>query len=400
MYFRIFNNFKSILLIYLSLICILSFVFLHNSYLLETNNSMAEWVINYQGGFGRRGLAGELFLKIADITNLNLKTVILYFLFLIISIYHYLLFTFIKNIKFNLYFISIILSPLFVIFPIAELEALGRKDILIPISFLIFVFIYQNFSFKILFFSLFLIYSILLLTHEVSIFYLPFFYFILFFKLKNVNFKNFIFILIITLYFLLIIYLLINFTHTKLSIEKMCNILNLNYNTNCGLGAFVLDRTLKDNISELGSLTFFDILRAIWIFIIGSIGLLILFFYTSKAHIFQSKVLKKIKLKHIFMLVFLPTLVPFFIAVDWGRWFNLSYTMTILFYFFCYKSHIIKIDEFKNPIFLSYIEKKNLWVCIFLFVFCLSWNPKAIYKDDTGSIPLYRAITKSIKYIF
>ena len=72
-----------------------SSIFLINSnYLLDTNNSIAEWVINYQGGFGRRGLIGELFLLISSITGIYLKNVILYFLIIIFTFYYLLIYYF------------------------------------------------------------------------------------------------------------------------------------------------------------------------------------------------------------------------------------------------------------------------------------------------------------------
>jgi hypothetical protein len=49
---------------------------------------MAEWVINYQGGFGRRGLLGELFLQISLLTEVGLKDIILYFLYLVFGVYY------------------------------------------------------------------------------------------------------------------------------------------------------------------------------------------------------------------------------------------------------------------------------------------------------------------------
>ena len=131
-------------------------------------------MINYQGGFGRRGFLGEIFLEVSSFTKINLKQTIFYFLVIFILTYHCLLFLFLKNLKFNIFFIIAVLSPLFVIFPIAEMEALGRKDILIPTLFLILSLLYQKLDINKLSTVLLFSYTILILTHEVSIFYLPF----------------------------------------------------------------------------------------------------------------------------------------------------------------------------------------------------------------------------------
>ena len=112
---KIYKNFRYYLLAYLFFITISSILLLKESYLLETNNSMAEWFINYQGGFGRRGFFGEIFLFISDVTGIYLKKVILIFLIFLIFFYHSLLFFYLKNIKFNFNIIIIIFSPLFFI---------------------------------------------------------------------------------------------------------------------------------------------------------------------------------------------------------------------------------------------------------------------------------------------
>ena len=394
---KIYNNFRFYLLGYLIFISLSSILFLKSNYMLDTNNSMAEWVINYKGGFGRRGLFGELFTYITDLTNIYLKDVVLYFLIIIILIYHSLLFFFLRNLKFNITFVLVILSPLFVIFPIAELEALGRKDILIPLLFLIFSILFDKLNFIYYIFFLIVSYTIILLTHEVSIFYLPFFYFLILYKAKNLSLFNFFLLITVSIYFLLIIYKLSKSIHTDIEIQEMCNILNNIYNTKCGLGAFVLNRSLSENISELFPLSILDIFRAFCIFALGFFGL-ILGMINNKTKYYFFKFSKKINIKHIFFIIFIPTMIPFFIAVDWGRWFNLSYSMSALFYFFCIKNNII-VFEYKNSFKkLNILFRKKYLTIIFLVLLCFSWNPKAIHLDDLGSIPIYRIIGKLIKY--
>ena len=98
--------------------------------------------------------------------------------------------------------------------------------------------------------------------------------------------------------------------------------------------------------------------------------------------------------------MFIPTLIPFAIAVDWGRWFNLSYTMLIFFYFFCLKNKIFNLNENNKMLYFfeKNIFKKKFSYIIIVTLLCFSWNPKAVYHEDVGSIPIYRIITKIIKY--
>ena len=396
MSYKIHKNFRYYLLAYLFFTTISSILLLKENYLLETNNSMAEWFINYQGGFGRRGFFGEIFLFISDVTGIYLKNVILIFLIFLIFFYHSLLFFYLKNIKFNFNLIIIIFSPLFFIFPVAELEALGRKDILILLMFLIISILFNRLNIYQLTTFLLISYTAIILSHEVSIFYLPFFYFFIVFKIKKINFFTIIILIFISIYFLSIIYLLIQVNYTGVNIEKMCDFLVNNYDTKCGLGAYVLDRSLKENISELGSINFYDILRGFWILFLGFIGVILIL--PNSYFAFKSGINQNILL--IFTLLFIPTLIPFFIAVDWGRWFNLSYSMIVLFYFFCLKNKIILINYKTYTNFLNLVFNNKFLLSIFFIIFCLSWNPKAIHSDDLGSVPIYRIVNKIMKSYF
>ena len=397
---KIYSNFRHYLLGYLIFITFLSFIILGSTFNLDTNNSVAEWIINYQGGFGRRGLAGELLLNFSLLSKIHLKKIILFFIYFVVSIYHIFLFNFLRKIKFNFYLILVVLSPLFVIFPISELEALGRKDILIPLFFLIFCMLYDKSDFVLLIFYLIVLYSFLIFTHEVSVFYLPFFYLLIIFKIRKFNILNILLLIIVSLYFLTILILFIKFNHSEFSIIKMCEVLKNKFDTKCGLGAYVLDRSLIDNIKELGGIKFIDIIRAIFIFLLGSIGLLILLFTTKKNIFSKNILLKSINFKYIFFFIFLCTLIPFFIAVDWGRWFNLSYTMCTLIFIFCLKNKIIILNKESKFTSFDFFEKKKIYLGIVLFIICFSWNPKAIYSDDIGSIPIYRSSAKVFKIIY
>ena len=73
--------------------------------------------------------------------------------------------------------------------------------------------------------------------------------------------------------------------------------------------------------------------------------------------------------------------------------------MITLFFIFCLKNKIITLNNKFNFIFLKFLEKRKRYIGIILFVLCFSWNPKAIYSDDIGSIPIYRASGKVFKIL-
>ena len=93
--------------------------------------SISEWLINYQGGFTRRGLGGEINIFLAKLFSISLRDAILSFQIFTHTSYLILLFIYLKDIKFEILQIFALFSPIFLLYPIAELEALGRKEIFI-----------------------------------------------------------------------------------------------------------------------------------------------------------------------------------------------------------------------------------------------------------------------------
>ena len=130
--------FFSFYLLFLLVFIIFFLAAVHNS---SVNNSMAEWVINYQGGFTRRGFLGEIIFQISQFFEIQLRKTFLLLQILIYLAYFYFIYVFFKKINYNYFFSIAIFSPLFFIFSLAELEALGRKDILMFLVFVVIIFI-------------------------------------------------------------------------------------------------------------------------------------------------------------------------------------------------------------------------------------------------------------------
>ena len=388
------NNFNKYFFVYLSFILLSSAFFITKTYKLDVNNSIAEWIINYQGGFGRRGFFGEVFSQISLISNFPIRKLILFFLYILFIFYYLMAFFYFKDLKKNYLFILSLFSPLVFVFPISELEALGRKDMLIPFLFLSFCFLFNKLNFYFLSLFLLILYSILLLTHEVSIFYLSFFYLLLFLKMNNFSLLKCLIIFFITAVFLLIIFLLSISIHSPENIKEMCNSIEINLNDKCGMGAYVLDRKLIDNINELGGLKFIDFIRGFSIVFFGNLAIFLCIYNSSKEKLFFN-----LEIKYILIFFYLLSFIPFGIAVDWGRWYYLSSTMLVFTYFFCIKNNFIIFND--SSVLIKKINKifsKKKFFFFILFILCFSWNPKAVYHDDIGSIPIYRVLGKIIKY--
>ena len=83
------DSYKKIFLSYLIFLILFIIFFLlavHNS---PVNNSMAEWVINYQGGFTRRGFLGELIFQLSQFFDFQLRKSFLALQILIYLAYFY-----------------------------------------------------------------------------------------------------------------------------------------------------------------------------------------------------------------------------------------------------------------------------------------------------------------------
>ena len=93
------NKFKNYFLLYLSLLLLFGIFFLYTKHTVQNDSTISEWIINYQGGFGKRGLIGEICFQIAQFFNIKLRFIIFFFQSIIYSVYIIMIFQYLKNIK-------------------------------------------------------------------------------------------------------------------------------------------------------------------------------------------------------------------------------------------------------------------------------------------------------------
>jgi len=394
------KEFKFYFGIYLAVLLVFIIFFLaavHNS---SVNNSMAEWVINYQGGFTRRGFIGEIVFQISQFFNFQLRKVFLGLQIILYLGYFFSLFFLFKKIKYNFIFTLAIFSPLFFIFSLAELEALGRKDILMffvfIVNFLIFI-RYKNKNYNYIYFII--TFPVVFLTHEIYIIYTV--YFLAFFVMIEKKF-NLLFI-IKFLSILLLIFILLNLITTnefsRENFDLLCKNLKDKSNETCGLAPYSMMINLEGYRAEV-AWKLPHVIRYVLIFLVGFLGLIISIFF-SKINKFETNFLiSKINLKLIFLILALPSILPFLTAVDSGRYSSMAYTFPCIFYFGLLRSNIIVFDYEKvNYLINNSFFKLKKYRIIFIFLFCFTWTPKAVYHEDLSSFPLYRTIDKVPNFI-
>ncbi len=388
------------IVIYLSILYFIALFHLYFKHSGGADSTISEWLINYQGGFTKRGIIGEVCFQIAKYFNLELRDLIYLFQISIIGIYYVLIYNFIKKITFNYLLILIIFSPIFLLYPLAELEVLGRKEIFIFIGFIIFLTLNSRKvgDKKDIYYVIFIL-PILILIWEPVIFYAPFFLtaFIIKYELNNL-FKIFKFIILFLPAILISFYIALNPINEENHLI-LSNSLKENFGEECYMSCALLlsKSTIKSQFTA--NFPLYNPVIFIRYFLVILIGFGPLFLLSK-----NSKIVNKIIFKNFFsnflillMLLISPIIILFAMGSDWGRWVNITYTFACLFFIHLYKNNFIKIN-------FNFFEKyklfknKNILILIFI-IFCFGWNPKTSLTGDIGSFPGYRVPYYFIKTV-
>ena len=134
------KNWSNYFQIYVLALIFFGIFFLYSKHDIGNDSSLSGWLINYEGGFVRRGLIGEIIINFSTFFSFKLRDSILIFqLFFFIS-YYLLIILFFKNLFQNRLIILAIFSPIFILYPVAEIEVLGRKELIIFTIFLSYLF--------------------------------------------------------------------------------------------------------------------------------------------------------------------------------------------------------------------------------------------------------------------
>ena len=326
------KNLKNYLGVYLITLLFFSYFFLFVKHQVGNDSTISEWFINYEGGFTKRGLIGQIAIEMARFFETNLRWMIFLLQSFICSIYFFLLYQFLKNLKFERITILSFFTPIFILYPIAEIEVLARKEIIIFVGFLIYLFIPRQSNFKFISFILFTVLGILI--WEPLIFFFPI---ILILELIENNIKrvNFGFFKII-LGFIpsLIIASIIIFNPLSAEEHKiMSSVLSNEFNERCYMSCELLKSksTITQQFeAQFGKYSFEVLLRY---FLIISIGFYPLFALLNNSVLINKNLLFFRFFKkptNLIYLSLLPVIVLFAMGYDWGRWVNVTYVILLV----------------------------------------------------------------------
>ena len=394
------KNINNYLLLYLSILIIFSYFFLYLKHQVGNDSTISEWFINYEGGFTRRGIIGQFALFQSRLFELDLRLSIFLLQCTACTLYFFLLFNLFKNIKTNKVIYLSIFTPIFILYPVAEIEVLARKEIIVFSIFLIYLFIPRTNQFKNLSLIIFLVLTILI--WEPIIFFYPLFFLFEIIE-RNIQKANLDFFKIF-FYFTPSIFIALFFITSPISEEQwmiMAGVLKNEFGQNCYMSCGLLNskstiiQQFQGNFSKYSFEVF---LRYFLIIVIGFFPLHILYknsFLKNKNLILFSK-FKKIET--IFSLSLIPVLLLFAMGYDWGRWVNITYVLLAIVYFYLYKKNLILLNKkiFEENI----INKLKGKIFIFFFiVYCFGWNPKTVISGDVASFPGYRIPYKVFKVL-
>lgn len=367
------------------------------------DSSISEWLINYKGGFTRRGLGGEISLFIANYFSIELRKAILLIQIFLHITYLILIYIYLKDIKLNLFQLFALFSPIFLMYPISEIEALGRKEILIFLFFIItMIFANQKYSPKFINLSIFIFFPILCLIWEPVILFAPYFAVILIKKnnLKNLN-EVFIKLLIIFSPSLFVIIIIFLNPLDQIGHSEMCDFLEKNFSERCYMSAELLIKNTIyfDTLFIYERVEFTHLLRYFLIFFIGFLPLHLIIFgnaFLSKKNFIEFY----ISFKNLYLFLYAPVVLLFAFGHDWGRWVNILYTLSILLYFYFLKNNFITNYLDKTNFIYKILSKRRIILVLIFYIFAFFWNPKTLITGDVATNSLYKIMYKASKIVF
>ena len=347
----------------------------------------SDWLINYQGGFVRRGLIGEILYQIHNLTTIRLDLIIFFTVSLLYILFYKNFLKIIKSLNYHFLNLLIIFSPLSFVWPVMEEKASGRKDILFLFLLSIIALHLKKIDFSKQKYLIILFSGIVVFSHTGFLFLLAPFIIIFLFINKD---KSFQLILKETIYIMLSLFLfLIIIANNKVisadQIQIICDSVSNFVRSDCATNGYIptLGWSLEQNLSLKKSLwmreyyhLFFSIA-----FIVGFLPLIIVLYYSRFLKF------KKINLIFFYILFLVTTLPLYYVGVDYGRYLHLTYLSSIIIYAVALQNKVIIIDLPKNNYFKKFTIKPFVLVfIIFLYGFtftvphCCNNNFKFNYK--------------------
>ena len=389
------------ILFYLVILLFFSYFFLYFKHQVGNDSTVSEWLINYEGGFTRRGLIGQGMVLLSRFFETELRWMIFLTQSFFCTVYFLLLWYLLKNVKTNKIINLSIFTPIFILYPIAEIEVLGRKEIIVFTFFLIYLIVPLHYKLKNLSLVLFSFFSVLVWEPIIFFFPLIFLYLIIENKIDKFNLKFVKLILLMSPGIILSFYIATN----PLSANEwkvMASVLKNEFGEICYMSCGLLNSKstlLQQFQGNAGKYSFEVIFRYSLIILIGfyPISLLLKNSTTKNEKLVFLRNFKNLLIP--FCIAISPVILLFAMGYDWGRWVNISYVISALIVFSLMNNKKINLNTTLLKQHFLYKLKGKMFV-IFFIIFCFGWNPKTVMLGDVASFPGYRIPVKVINKIF
>ncbi len=368
-----------------------------------------ELFINYQAGFIRRGLLGEIAWRLNEIFFISPKSFFTV-LFLVIYILQIFLFFYLFNrfIFSKIIFILIFFSPSLLLFHIYSPNLYFLKDAIIKLVYLYHAFIFFNFYvlkknkikyFEYLKYVIIPILFFVILTHEYQVFSLSLHFLISIGITQNrKEIKKIIYIYLPLIIPIILVGVFFGNQQQFENLSEILDIFNIKLNPYLGGGLYhYIGGFYKWHFFYFSYADFINLLLS---FILSVLIFYVLFqyFVEKKIIFFQSKYQKK------YLIYFIPVIIPFFLTQDHGR--NLAF---LSFYFVTFfsilKFNFLKLKKQIDNILKNLLSRYLIFIFMFFYIFLwkldqvagfgLQGKPNGIFKSS-----LFAEFVKLIKFIY
>jgi len=339
------------------------------SYVKHHKWNVGDWLINYQGGLVRRGLSGELFYTLSQITHINPG----FFAFLFQIVFYGVFFVFsyklLKRQHTLLPYILLIVSPFIFNFQINNLGAGYRKEIIFFAILAYTVYAaktYEHSVFKKIFYIMLLLYPAVILTHEMLAVYLPYLL-VVYVYVTKITVKEAVKVTLLLMPSVIAFLIAIRYSGTSLQVEQIfASLTKVDYSITGGAIQW-LDKPTSFGVNKV----LLSIKNEHYLLYYSHIIILSILAYIP----IRNNITCVIKGKLTTLLVllsFIGSLVLCVVAIDWGRFIyinlialfllSLLYTQpTLKPSEYCYQ----EIKSLKN-----YCKNKiNIYITVFFLVF-------------------------------
>ncbi len=389
------------ILFYLIVLLFCSYFFLYFKHQVGNDSTISEWLINYEGGFTRRGLIGQTMVLLSRFFDTELRWTIFLSQSFFCTSYFLLLWLLLKDIKTNKIINLSIFTPIFILYPIAEIEVLARKEIIVFTFFLIYLLVPVNHKFKSFSLVLFSFFSVLVWEPIIFFFPLIFLYLMIENKINKFNLDFIKKILFIIPGILLAFYITLDPLNDN-EWKIMASVLKNEFGEICYMSCGLLkskSTILQQFQGNAGKYSFEVILRYCLIVIIGFYPMYLLLKNSTTKN---KKIIFLQNFKNLlipFCITIFPVILLFAMGYDWGRWVNISYVITALIVFSLFKNKNINLNTTSLKQNFLYKIKGKMFVILFI-IFCFGWNPKTVMLGDVASFPGYRIPVKVLNKVF